>query len=90
MRGCGSRSGTGCDAQYLFADDVLGQTRGHVPRHAKTYRNFAAEYDRLQQERIAAFREFRQDVESGAYPADRHNVGVPADELARFTTMING
>lgn len=83
-------AGAGCDAQYLFADDVLGQTRGHVPRHAKTYRDFAAEYDRLQLERITAFREFRNDVESGAYPADRHNVGVPADELARFHTMING
>lgn len=83
-------AGAGCDAQYLFADDVLGQTRGHVPRHAKIYRNFAAEYDRLQQERIAAFREFRQDVETGAYPSDQHNVGMPADEFARFNTMING
>ena len=83
-------AGAGCDAQYLFADDVLGQTRGYVPRHAKTYRKFAAEYDRLQLERITAFQEFRKDVESGAYPADGHNVGVSADELARFKTMING
>jgi 3-methyl-2-oxobutanoate hydroxymethyltransferase len=83
-------AGAGCDAQYLFADDVLGQNRGHVPRHAKTYRNFAAEFDRLQHERIAAFREFRQDVESGAYPAEPHNVGVASEELARFRNMING
>lgn len=83
-------AGAGCDAQYLFADDVLGQNRGHVPRHAKTYRNFAAEFDRLQHERIAAFREFRRDVESGAYPAEPHNVGVAGEELARFRDMING
>jgi 3-methyl-2-oxobutanoate hydroxymethyltransferase len=51
-------AGAGCDCQYLFSDDVLGQNQGHVPRHAKTYRNFAAEFDRLQQERIAAYREF--------------------------------
>src|SRR5438067_12791996 len=44
-------AGTGCDAQYLFADDVLGQNRGHIPRHSKVYRNFATEYDRLQAER---------------------------------------
>ena len=36
------QSGPGCDAQYLFAEDVLGCTRGHKPRHAKTYRDFAA------------------------------------------------
>jgi len=83
-------AGTGCDAQYLFAYDVLGQNRGHVPRHAKTYRNFAAEFDRLQQERIAAFREFRQDVESGTYPAVRHNVSTTTEELARFREMIDG
>ncbi|WP_105436983.1 3-methyl-2-oxobutanoate hydroxymethyltransferase [Neorhizobium sp. T25_13] len=83
-------AGADCDAQYLFADDVLGLNRGHVPRHAKTYRNFAAEFDRLQHERIAAFREFRQDIESGAYPAEPHNVGVAGEELARFRDMING
>ncbi|MCQ1570616.1 3-methyl-2-oxobutanoate hydroxymethyltransferase [Neorhizobium galegae] len=83
-------AGAGCDAQYLFADDVLGQNRGHVPRHAKTYRNFNAEFDRLQHERIAAFREFRQDVESGAYPAEPHKVGVSSGELARFRNMIDG
>ncbi|NBQ39093.1 MAG: 3-methyl-2-oxobutanoate hydroxymethyltransferase [Alphaproteobacteria bacterium] len=33
-------AGPGGDAQYLFAEDVLGYTRGHKPRHAKTYRNF--------------------------------------------------
>ena len=28
-------AGSGCDAQYLFAEDVLGQNRGHMPRHSK-------------------------------------------------------
>jgi 3-methyl-2-oxobutanoate hydroxymethyltransferase len=81
-------AGAGCDAQYLFADDVLGQNRGHIPRHAKTYRNFAAEYERLQVERIAAFREFREDVGSGAYPEQGHMVGVPEAERRRFLEMI--
>ncbi|MDO9414935.1 3-methyl-2-oxobutanoate hydroxymethyltransferase [Pararhizobium sp.] len=77
-------AGTGCDAQYLFADDVLGANRGHYPRHAKVYRNFAAEYDRLQQERIAAFSEFVADVKSSAYPEKQHLVGVEAAELKAF------
>lgn len=81
-------AGAGCDAQYLFADDVLGQNRGHVPRHARVYRNFAAEYDRLQAERIAAFREFHEDVQKGSYPEDRHKVGVPKTELDAFVKRI--
>src|SRR4051795_5317121 len=75
-------SGTGCDAQYLFAEDVLGTNRGHMPRHSKVYRNFAAEYDRLQQERVAAFSEFVADVESQAYPEEKHIVRMDPSELS--------
>ena len=64
----GMGAGPHADAQYLFSEDVLGDTQGHRPRHAKVYRNFAAEYARLQQERIAAYREFIADVDGGGYP----------------------
>ena len=80
----GMGAGPGADAQYLFAEDVLGCTDGHKPRHAKTYRNFAAEYARLQTERIAAFGEFVADVNSGAYPAPQHNVPMDDGEFASF------
>jgi 3-methyl-2-oxobutanoate hydroxymethyltransferase len=82
-------SGPGCDAQYLFAEDILGTNRGHMPRHAKVYRNFAAEFDRLQQERIAAFREFIADVASGAFPEDRHVVKMPEAELRDFLAGLD-
>ena len=81
-------AGTGCDAQYLFAEDVLGQNRGHMPRHSKVYRNFAAEFDRLQEERVAAFREFVADVDSKAYPEDRHVVRMDPAELGKFMDGI--
>jgi 3-methyl-2-oxobutanoate hydroxymethyltransferase len=77
-------AGAGCDAQYLFADDVLGQNRGHMPRHSKVYRNFAAEYDWLQKERVAAFSEYRADVESGVFPEATQTVSMPKKELAAF------
>ncbi|WP_413993360.1 3-methyl-2-oxobutanoate hydroxymethyltransferase [Labrys okinawensis] len=80
----GMGAGPGADAQYLFAEDVLGHTDGHKPRHAKTYRNFAAEFERLQQERIAAFGEFVADVQSGAYPAPGHVVPIVDEEFESF------
>ena len=82
-------AGTGCDAQYLFACDILGTNRGHMPRHSKVYRNFAAEYDRLQQERIAAFKEYVADVESGAYPEEKHIVRMDLAELDAFMKRID-
>ncbi len=82
-------AGTGCDAQYLFAEDVLGQNRGHMPRHSKVYRNFAAEFDRLQAERVSAFKEFVSDVETGAYPEDTHIVRMNPEELEKFMRDID-
>ena len=67
-------SGGGCDAQYLFSTDLLGENRWHIPRHAKAYRNFAAERDRLQAERVAAYREYIDDVNSRAFPGEEHRV----------------
>jgi 3-methyl-2-oxobutanoate hydroxymethyltransferase len=83
-------SGPGCDVQYLFAEDILGTNRGHMPRHAKVYRNFAAEFDRLQRERVAAFKEFIADVASGAYPEDKHVVRMPKAELSAFNSKLKG
>jgi 3-methyl-2-oxobutanoate hydroxymethyltransferase len=82
-------AGAGCDSQYLFAEDILGTNRGHMPRHSKVYRNFAAEYDRLQAERIAAFREYIADVESGAYPEDKHVLKMEPSELSLFRAQMD-
>jgi len=82
-------AGSGCDGQYLFASDVLGTHRGHYPRHSKTYRNFVSEYDRLQRERIAGFREFADDVAGKTYPEAKHAVGVPDDVLAEFIRKLD-
>ena len=84
----GMGAGSGADAQYLFAEDVLGCTRGHKPRHAKTYRDFAGEYARLQKERVAAFSEFRADVTSGAYPAPEHQVAIEDAEFEGFLAQM--
>ena len=81
-------AGPGGDGQYLFAEDVLGYTREHRPRHAKVYRNFRAEYDRLQNERIAAFKEFIIDVDTGNYPENKHVVSVKDEEYEKFLSLL--
>ncbi len=80
----GLGSGSGCDVQYLFSTDVLGDNEGHVPRHSKVYRDFAAEYARLQRERVAAFREFHDEVVEPTFPSPAHEVLMKPDELAAF------
>ncbi len=81
-------SGSGGDAQYLFAEDILGTNRGHVPRHAKVYRNLATELDRVQRERVAAFTEFQREVQEGTYPGPEHQLDLPDDEFTHFLSSL--
>ena len=80
--GCGSA----CDTQYLFSSDVLGTHAGHYPRHSKKYADFIALEAELQEKRVAAFRAFGEDVESGTYPEARHQVDM---NDAAFETFLN-
>jgi 3-methyl-2-oxobutanoate hydroxymethyltransferase len=69
-------SGSGCDTQFLFSDDILGDYDERIPRHAKAYRNFLKEHQRLQNERIAAFKEYADDVKAGRFPEAGHLIDV--------------
>ncbi len=84
----GMGAGPHADAQYLFAEDVLGCTRGHRPRHAKVYADFAAEYARLQTLRERAFEAFKRDVDDGTYPAPQHIVPIEDAEFDAFLTAL--
>jgi len=81
-------SGSYCDAQYLFSTDLLGENTGHIPRHAKTYRNFAAERTRLQAERVAAYSEYIADIGSGTFPDATQVVGIDEAVLRDFLDRV--
>ncbi len=81
-------SGPGCDTQFLFSDDILGDYDERLPRHAKAYRRFAEEHRRLQQERIAAFREYIADVQGGRFPEASHLVEMKDELLAEVVRGI--
>ncbi|MCY1127924.1 3-methyl-2-oxobutanoate hydroxymethyltransferase [Frigidibacter sp. RF13] len=81
-------AGSAGHAQYLFSEDVLGQNRGHVPRHAKVYANLAAEQDRLQALRIEAMGRFADEVHAGLYPAPQHLVDSEAEVVEAFEDWL--
>lgn len=83
-------AGAGGHAQYLFSDDVLGQNRGHVPRHAKAYANLAAEQDRVQALRVAAMTAYADEVHGGAYPSAAYLVQAEAEVAAGFADWLAG
>jgi 3-methyl-2-oxobutanoate hydroxymethyltransferase len=82
-------AGAAGHAQYLFSDDVLGQNRGRIPRHAKVYADFAAEYDRLQALRIEAMGRFARDVHDGDYPAPQYLVDCDSEVVEAFRDWLD-
>jgi 3-methyl-2-oxobutanoate hydroxymethyltransferase len=83
-------SGSGCDSQFLFSDDILADYDERIPRHAKAYRNFLKEYKRLQHERVAAFREYAHDVTNGVFPETKNLVTMDATEFKKAIDAIEG
>ena len=81
-------SGDGCDTQFLFSDDILGDYEERPPRHAKAYRNFLEEHRRLQRERIAAFSEYIADVKAGRFPEHAHLVELDDELLQKAMAAI--
>jgi len=81
-------SGRGCDTQFLFSDDILGDYDERIPRHAKAYRNFLEEHRRLQRERIAAFTEYIADVKEGRFPERFHLVELEEKLLRKVINSV--
>jgi 3-methyl-2-oxobutanoate hydroxymethyltransferase len=81
-------SGSGCDTQFLFSDDILGDYEERLPRHAKAYRNFLEENRRLQRERVAAFGEYIADVVEGRFPERCHLVEMEEAVLRKVADSI--
>ena len=81
-------SGSTCDGQYLFSQDVLGYTKGHMPRHSRVYRNFRKEFDKLHTERVNAYKEYIIDVEKKTFNDPKITVGINEKEFDNFLNMV--
>ena len=81
-------SGQNADAQFLFAEDILGQSNIDFPRHAKMYRNIKKMEDGIQKERIGAFKEFAYEVKSQKFPKKIHSINISKVELEKFKDKL--
>ena len=82
-------SGNKCDVQFLFAEDILGCSSIKLPRHAKQYRNFNKIYEKIQKERLNAFKEYKNDVIKNKFPLKKHSIDINKNEFEEFKKYIN-
>ena len=80
----GMGSGQGCDAQYLFSEDILGYNKSHIPRHAKVYTNLAKDYENIKSKSIEAYKSFKSEINQNIYPEKKHDIEISQEELEMF------
>ncbi len=79
----GIGAGPGCDGQVLVTYDILGLFDRFTPRFVKKYADLHSEMARA----ISAYRE---EVESGMFPAQEHTVEMPDEDWVRLEEWLNG
>ena len=84
----GMGSGVGCDAQYLFAEDILGYNSGHIPRNAKVYSDIIRYFEIIRDKSQKAFKMFKTDVENSNYPSKEHDINIPENEFNKFANIV--
>lgn len=62
----GIGAGPACDGQVLVCNDILGLDLSFAPR-------FVKRYARLEEQAVAAFQTFAQEVREGAFPGPEHS-----------------
>lgn len=81
--------GSGGDIQFLFADDILGNSPPPYPRHSRQYRNLYKLKQEMQRERVAGFREFVEDVRSGGFPEAEHVIKAEGSLIGDFLAEVD-
>ncbi|NPV92592.1 MAG: 3-methyl-2-oxobutanoate hydroxymethyltransferase [Firmicutes bacterium] len=73
----GIGAGAGCDGQVLVSHDLLGLFSGHVAKFVRQY----AQIGKIMRE---SFKAYKDDVESGSFPAEEHCYGIKDEVLSKL------
>jgi 3-methyl-2-oxobutanoate hydroxymethyltransferase len=74
-------SGADCDGQALVTQDMLGLYKQMSPRFLKVYAD-------LSQTIVVALTQFRQEVESGAFPTAQYSYSIEDGELTKLLAQL--
>ncbi len=81
-------AGSGGDIQFLFAEDILGNNPPPYPRHSKQYRDIYKMQQAIQEERVAGFKDFVDDVRKGGFPEPKHVIKAKDGLIDDFLNAV--
>jgi 3-methyl-2-oxobutanoate hydroxymethyltransferase len=65
------------DGELLIVQDILGLFELFKPKFVKRYAN-------LGEEMVDAFKQYRQEVKEGVFPAEEHSYNIPDEEFDKI------
>ncbi len=74
-------AGGACDGQLLIVHDILGLFEAFTPRFVRRYAN-------LSEIMSEAFKSYREEVRSGAFPGREHQYPISDEELGALRTSL--
>jgi len=77
----GIGSGVNCDGQVLVVQDLLGMYDKIKPKFAKRYMN-------LSEDIVNSLENYKKDVESGVFPAEKNWFSMDDEELKKLREQI--
>jgi 3-methyl-2-oxobutanoate hydroxymethyltransferase len=79
----GIGAGPATDGQVLVTADLLGLTRGRIPK-------FVRQYAKLGEQMTEALARYAEDVRTRAFPTAAYTYGMDAAESAKLTEHVGG
>ncbi|MBI4833859.1 MAG: 3-methyl-2-oxobutanoate hydroxymethyltransferase [Planctomycetes bacterium] len=76
----GIGGGPGCDGQLIIVHDLIGLYQCFTPKFVKKYANIAPIL-------LDAFKTYKQEVRSKAFPAKEHEFTIKAEELKKLEEL---
>jgi len=77
----GIGAGAGCDGQVLVTHDLLGLFDAFVPKFVKQYAS-------LHQDMSQAIMSYKEEVEQGIFPEEKHTFSIPEEEWDLFLARV--
>ena len=92
--GCGLvslGSGNAGDAIFSFVKDICGEVseEDKPPKHAHAFGNVGRLHKQIHEERVAALKEFHDEVVAENFPYAETNISMHADEKDKFLEALD-
>jgi len=81
-------SGQGGDVDYLFMEDMVGDT-AQPPRHARAFGRLRALREEMEAERVRALTAFKQAVAASEFPGPEQSIFVGDDVVDSFIKQLD-